>query len=206
MDDAEVRFEREGAEGLVAVGSYLIDAAKRFGVRFENACVPAANQHYCEVEITEGSKLLSKPTKAESEFLSEAGLGKNWRLACHAKIERSGEIVVMTKEKKTSSEAEEKEQSEEYRKRFEELPLDKKMSELFRLEAIALSETLTYVANSPYTLVDKIMDVMADFGFKLEKQKKEAAKPEEHRSNGHKAESTETEEQSSEAEKEPKGD
>lgn len=206
MKDAEVRFGREDAEGLVAVGSYLSDAAKRFGIKFETTCSPAANEHFCELEVTEGSTLLSKPTKAEAEFLKNGGLGEKWRLACHAKIERAGEIVVMTKEKKTTSEAEEKEHSEEYRKRFEELPLDKKMAELLRLEAIALSETLNYVANSPYTLVDKIMDVMADFGIKLEKQKKEAGKPEEHRSNGHKSDSTETEPQDSETEKESKGD
>jgi ferredoxin len=203
MNDAEVRFEREDSEGLVAVGSYLSDAAKRFGVKFENECVPSANEHFCEIEIREGSSLLSTPTNAETEFIKTAGLSENWRLACHAKIERPGEIVVMTKEKKASAE-EEKDQYEEYRKRFEDLPLDKKMSELIRLEAVALSETLNYVANSPYTLVDKIMDVMAGFGFKLEKEKKESAKPEEHRTNGHKSETSESGDAGSEAEKETK--
>src|SRR5688572_11704307 len=137
MNDAEVRFEREDSEGLVAVGSYLSDAAKRFGVKFENECVPSANEHFCEIEIREGSSLLSTPTNAETEFIKTAGLSEKWRLACHAKIERPGEIVVMTKEKKASAE-EEKDQYEEYRKRFEDLPLDKKMSELIRLEAVAL--------------------------------------------------------------------
>jgi len=203
MNDAEVRFEREDAEGLVAIGSYLSDAAKRLGVKFDNECVPSANEHFCEVEIREGSLLLSTPTNTESEFIKGAGLGGNWRLACHAKIERPGEIVVMTKEKKATAE-EEKDQYEEYRKRFEDLPLDKKMSELIRLEAVALSETLNYVANSPYTLVDKIMDVMAGFGFNLEKEKKESAKPEEHRTNGHKSETSESGESGSEAEKEKK--
>jgi ferredoxin len=199
MNDAEVRFEREGAEGLVAVGSYLGDAAKRFGVRFEGECVPGANEHFCEIEIREGSSLLSVPTNAENEFIESAGLNANWRLACHAKIERTGEIVVMTKEKKAA--AEEKDQYEEYRKRFEDLPLDKKMSELIRLEAVALSETLSYVANSPYTVADKIMDLMAGFGFKLEKEKKEAARPEEHRSNGHKPEESASGEKTGETEK-----
>jgi ferredoxin len=203
MNDAEVRFEREDAEGLVALGSYLSDAAKRFGVKFENECVPSANEHFCEIEIREGSSLLSTPTNSETEFIKTAGLSENWRLACHTKIERPGEIVVMTKEKKASAE-EEKDQYEEYRKRFEDLPLDKKMSELIRLEAVALSETLNYVANSPYTLVDKIMDVMAGFGFKLEKEKKESAKPEEHRTNGHKSETFESGDTGSAAEKETK--
>lgn len=203
MSDAEVKFERENAEGLVPIGSYLSAAAKRFGVKFEGDCVPSANEHFCAVEIREGSALLSAPTNAETEFIKDAGLGGNWRLACHAKIERPGEIVVMTKEKK-SPEEEDKDQYEEYRKRFEELPLDKKMSELLRLEAVALSETLNYVANSPYTIVDKIMDVMAGFGIRLEKEKKESTKPEEHRTNGNKPGSSEAGGTVNEAEKETK--
>src|SRR5215203_2287233 len=100
MNDAEVRFEREDAEGLVAIGSYLSDAAKRLGVKFDNECVPSANEHFCEVEIREGSLLLSTPRNTESEFIKGAVLSGDWRLACHAKIGRPGEIVVMTKEKK----------------------------------------------------------------------------------------------------------
>ena len=205
MNDAEVRFEREDAEGLVAVGTYLCDAVKRFGIKFEGDCVAGANEHFCEVEIREGTSLLSPPTNAEKEFIEGAGLGQHWRLACHAKIERPGEIVVMTKEKKATAE-EEKDQYEEYRKRFEDLPLDKKMSELIRLEAVALSETLNYVANSPYTIVDKIMDVMAGFGFKLEREKKESARPEEHRTNGNKSEPSASGENGEKAESRAKDD
>lgn len=196
MADAFVRFDRENAEGVVAVGSYIGDAAKRFGVKFEEECIPPADQHYCAVEIREGADFLSEKTAAEKKFLKEAKLGKNWRLACHAKIEKPGEVVVMTKEneKKEKEKAEEeKEQAEEYRKRFEDLPLEKKMAELVRLEGIALSETLSYIINSPYKAADKLMDIMAEFGFKLETQKKESAKPEEHRTNGASAEETPTE-------------
>jgi hypothetical protein len=90
----------------------------------------------------------------------------------------------MTKEKPKVEEEAEKEQAEDYRKRFEELPLEKKMAELVRLESIALSETLSFVINSPYKVADKVMDFMAEFGFKLDREKKEASKPEEHRTNG----------------------
>lgn len=184
MADAVVRFEREDAEGLVAVGSYLCDAAKRLGVKFEPECTTDPIEHHCAVEVTEGVSLLSARTSIEKGILKEAGLGKNWRLACHAKIEKAGEIVVMTKEKPKAEEGSEKDQAEDYRKRFEELPLEKKMSELVRLESIALSETLSFVINSPYKIADKVMDFMAEFGFKMEKDKKEASKPEEHRVNG----------------------
>ena len=185
MSDAVVRFEREDAEGIVAVGSYLGDAAKRFGVRFDPACsFNESVEHNCAVEIIEGGELLSEKTSAEKEILKDSDLGDSWRLACHAKIERAGEVVVMTKEKPKVEKEEEKDQAEDYRKRFEELPLEKKMAELVRLEGIALSETLNFVINSPYKVADKVMDFMAEFGFKLDKEKKEAVKPEEHRSNG----------------------
>ena len=179
MSDAEVRFERENAEGLVAVGSYLSDAAKRFGVKFEAECVPAAAEHYCQVQIVEGAEFLSEKTATEND----ANLDEGWRIACHAKIEKAGEIVVMTKEKPAAVE-EEKDKAEDYRKRFEDLPLEKKMAELVRLESIALSETLNFVVNSPYKIADKVMDFLAEFGLKAEAAKKESTKPEEHRTNG----------------------
>lgn len=180
MSDAEVRFEREDAEGLVAVGSYLSDAAKRFGVKFESECIPATGEHFCQVQIEEGSEFLSEKTAAENE----ANLDEGWRIACHAKIEKAGEIVVMTKEKAAAAAEEEKDKAEDYRKRFEDLPLEKKMAELVRLESMALSETLNFVVNSPYKVADKVMDFLAEFGFKMETDKKESAKPEEHRTNG----------------------
>ena len=185
MSDPVLRFEREDAEGIVAVGSYLGDAAKRFGVRFDPECsLVEPIEHHCAVEVIEGGELLSEKTSAEKEILTEASLGDPWRLACHAKIEKAGEIVVMTKEKPKAEKEEEKDHAEDYRKRFEELPLEKKMAELVRLESIALSETLSFVINSPYKVADKVMDFMAEFGFKLDKEKKEASKPEEHRTNG----------------------
>ena len=88
MNDAEVRFEREKAEGLVAVGSYLSDAAKRFGVKFEAECVPAAGEHFCQIQIVEGAEFLSEKTATEKD----ANLDKGWRIACHAKIEKAGEL------------------------------------------------------------------------------------------------------------------
>ena len=185
MSDPVVRFEREDAEGIVAVGSYLGDAAKRFGVRFDPECpLIEPIEHHCAVEVIEGGELLSEKTSAEKEILTEESLGDPWRLACHAKIDKAGEIVVMTKEKPKAEKEEEKDQAEDYRKRFEELPLEKKMAELVRLESIALSETLSFVINSPYKVADKVMDFMAEFGFKLDKEKKEASKPKEHRTNG----------------------
>lgn len=184
MPDVQIKFEREGVEGIVAVGTYLSDAAKRFGVRFEGECVPMENVHFCQMEIKHGANHLSAETAAENDFNAANGHKKNERLACQAKIEKPGDIVIMTKEKEPVSEEEEKKENEAYRKQFAELPLDKKITELVQLEALALSDTLSYLANSPFTIADKVMGVMAGFGLKMEKNEKDAVRPDEHRANG----------------------
>lgn len=184
MSDVEIKFERENLDGIVAVGTYLIDAMKRFGIRPEAPCVIPEKKHYCAVQITNGSDLLSPPTADETEYFKEHGQKENERLACQVIIEKLGEVTVMTEEKKTEEESEEKSQTEDYRKTFEEMPLEKKIANLVRLEAITLGETFSFIANSPYLIFEKIGDVMAEFGFKLEKDAKAASRPKEHKDAG----------------------
>lgn len=183
MSEAEIRFERENREGLIPVGTYLSNAAGRFGIRFKEDCVPAEGSHCCEVEIRKGAHLLSEPTVAEHEFFKGRDRG-NSRLACHARIEKSGDITIMTTETKTTEEPEEKSEhekrTEEFRKEFAEMPLEKKIASLVRLEAMALSETVSFVINSPYLVFDKMLDVLAEFGLKKEQTEREAARPQEH--------------------------
>jgi ferredoxin len=185
MQEAEIKFERENREGLVAVGTYIVDAAKRFGVRFEDVCVPDADVHYCSLVIKSGMDLLSQMTKAETEHFAKGVRKPNERLACQVKIEKAGEIVIMTEEKAQDSapEAEKTvaDTSEEYKKAFEEMPLEKKIANLVQLETIALGETVSFILNSPFKIADKVMDVMAEFGFKKEERQKEAARPAEHK-------------------------
>ena len=61
------------------------------------------------------------------------------------------------------------------------MPLEKKIASLVELEAIALGETFSFVLNSPYKAVGKVVDVMAEFGFKLDKEDHEAKRPEDHK-------------------------
>jgi hypothetical protein len=93
----------------------------------------------------------------------------------------------MTK-KKVKEDAEEakkvSDRNEEYRKEFAELPLEKKIANLVQLESIALGETVSFIFNSPFKIADKVLDVMAEFGFKKEEQEREAARPAEHKGNG----------------------
>jgi ferredoxin len=181
MPDVEITFEREGLSGVVAVGTYLSDAMKRFGIRLSPEC-DIVSGHYCAVTVEKGEELLSPPTVAETEHFSNTPRRSGQRLACHAKIVKPGEIVVMTKEKQEESKSETS--SEQYRKAFSELPLEEKISELVRLEAIALGETFSFILNSPFKIAEKVGDVMAEFGMKMENAAKQAARPEEHTADG----------------------
>jgi len=182
MADVEIRFEREELEGLVPVGTYIGDAMRRLGIRDVEPCNARGEEHDCEVEITSGEDLLSPPTSIESEHFGGSSRKAGQRLACQAKIERSGEVVVMTKEKAEKKEEEKAEEtkSEEYRKEFTDLPLEKKIADLVRLEAITLGDTFSFILNSPMKVFEKMGDVMAEFGMKLETEAKKAHRPAEH--------------------------
>ncbi len=178
-EEAEIKFEREDRDGLVAVGTYLLDAARRMGLDLQNE--EFGEQEFIVFTITKGGELLSAPTKAELDLLSEDRRRHGDRFASHAKIERSGEITIMTAQKKEKeAKPKEEEMRDEYRKQFEDLPLEKKIASLVELEAIAFSDTLSFVINSPQMIVGKLLDVMAEFGLKLETDQKKQARPDEH--------------------------
>jgi ferredoxin len=195
MKEVEIRFERENQEGVIPPGTYLIDAAKRFGIRFDDVCDIESGTHFCSVTVTKGSQLLSGETKAETAYFKSNPRGTNERLACQARIEDPGEVVVMTKAKeKPATESQEKndDSNEAYRKEFAELPLEKKIANLVQLESIALGETVSFIINSPFKIGEKVLDVMAEFGFKKEERERDAVRPEEHKteSNGKKKKSS----------------
>lgn len=185
MSKVIIKFENEKAEGIVAVGTYLIDAAKRLGIKIDCDCFneEVETKGSCAVKITNGKTLLSSPTKLETELLTATQRKNGERLACQTKIEKAGEVTIMTKEKKVSEEEKKDQQEatkEEFKKQFEELPLEKKIANLMELEAIALSETFSFVVNSPYAAVGKVFDVLAGFGLKMEKSDQDAKRPDEH--------------------------
>jgi ferredoxin len=181
MNETELKFEREDRSGVAVAGSYLIDATRRIGIEVEAECGRLGLCDSCAMTIKQGKDLLSAPTKAETEQLSDDRRKNGERLSCQAKIEKSGEVVIMTKEKKKEEKPSDEEKTEAFRKEFEELPLEKKIAALMKLEAIALSETFSFILNSPYKIADKVMDVMAEFGLKLDEEAKNAKTPEEHK-------------------------
>lgn len=183
MKEVLVTFEEEVVrEGIVAKGTYLMDAAKRLGVEIDDGCRRGEEEHRCEMVIGDGADILSDPTSIELEALSESERKKGKRLACQARIDRPGELKIMSvqKPKETAKAAEEEKPEEEFKKEFEQMPLEKKIASLLELEAIALGETFSFVINSPYAAFGKAMDVLAEFGFKKDRADQEAKRPEEH--------------------------
>lgn len=183
--DVEIKFEPEGRHGVVATGTYLFDAAKRLGVDIDAECGRRGECDSCKVTVLSGRNLLSEPTKAELDRLDAEQIIKGERLSCQAKIIGSGEITVMAKKKEKTEEEktqeQEKKKVDEFRKEFDELPLEKKIAALLELEAVALSETISFVVNSPFKVVDKLMDVLAEFGLKMDREDQSKKRPEEHR-------------------------
>lgn len=179
MQETELIFEREERNGIAAVGSYLYDAARRLGIEVD--CERLGESDDCAMRIKEGAEFLSEVTEREKQHLTSEQRTAGERLACQVKIQSAGTIVVMTNKKKEEEKPKEEVQVEEYRKQFEELPLEKKISSLLELEGIALSETFSFVLNSPSHIVSKIMDVLAEFGLKIEESDKKAKRPPEHK-------------------------
>lgn len=182
VKEIEITFEREGLHGIVAVGSYIRDAAKRFGIKQEAPCDTEKDLHYCAVTLSSGADLLSPLTEAEKRYFAEIGGDANERLGCQARFDKEGEVEVVTQEseKEAPTVDSEKPADDDYLKAFADLPLDKKIADLVKLEAMALGDTLAYIANTPYTVAEKVMDVLAGFGFERHEKEKEAERPKEH--------------------------
>jgi ferredoxin len=180
MSDAYIKFTREGLSGTVAVGSYLGDVMRRFGIHHEIECDRVNDDHACELTVTSGGDLLSDLTSVESEHFANMGRTNDRRLACEARITKPGEIEIMTDEKEQAAAAEEKSAKDKIYEEFEALPLEKKIASLLKMEVNTLGETVSYVVNSPMKVVEKVGDVIAEFGMKLEAEAKKASRPKEH--------------------------
>lgn len=181
--EVEIRFKatKENDKelfGLVSEGSYLIDAARRLGVRLEAVCEQLPDSQEFVFKIEKGAELLSQPTKLELELLNESRRNNGERLASQAKIVKSGEIVIMPIPKKEEPKVEDK--IADFQTEFAKLPLQEKISTLLQLESITLADTVSAVLNSPYMLGDKIVEIMAHFGLKMDEADRKAKQPAEH--------------------------
>lgn len=181
----EIKFEVENQperSGVVPEGTYLWDAAKRLGLHLKAECEGRGACDTCAVTILKGREMLSTPTSAEMQHLTDERRNNGERLACQTRIERNGELIVMVKKQEVEEEETKGgDEPRDFRKDFQELPFEKKFATLAQLEAVALSETLNYVSTLPSFVVGKIMDLMGTFGKQMEDQKRAEKRPEEHK-------------------------
>jgi ferredoxin len=183
----EIKFEVENQperSGIVAEGSYLWDAAKRLGVHLQAECEGRGECETCTVMVKEGAECLSAPTTAEVKMLGDERHAGGERLSCQARIERNGELLVMVRETVTEEAKLKEEKPRDFRKDFEDLPLEKKFKTLVEIETVAFGEAINFVAGLPSTVVGKVMDLLGVLGLKMEEQKRAAQRPVEHQTNG----------------------
>ena len=60
-------------------------------------------------------------------------------------------------------------------KEFGSLPLDEKLSTLFRMEVSTLSEAFRFVMNDPMKLANKVGDFIVEFGHRVENEFRKAS-------------------------------
>lgn len=175
----EIKIEPDGRDGLIAEGTYILDAAKRLGVKLPTECGGRGECDTCAVKVEQGATLLSGLTEAEREHLSPERLAAGERLACQTKVERGGELVLsrvpMTERAATSDET-----AKDLRKEFRELPLKRKLSTLVELEAVTLFQTLDTLIEIPFSLGGRVMDLLAGRGRTLNERDRASRRPAEH--------------------------
>lgn len=178
----DIKFEPDGRSGVIAEGTYLWDAAKRLGVRLPSECEGRGECDTCAVIVEKGATLLSSLTESERVRLSPERLAAGERLACQAKIERGGEELVLRPVPVTERAETTQETVKELRKEFSELPLERKLATLVELEAVTMFQTLSAIADIPYKIGGKVLDLMAGRGRQLSERERAARRPAEHRS------------------------
>lgn len=174
-----IKFEIENKperEGIVAVDTYLSDAAKRLGVKLGDCTEENGD---CAVTILSGADNLSTPTSREMHELTDEQRASGVRLACQARLQRSGDVVVKVAEKvKEKTEAE---KERDFRRDFQKLPLEKKFATLVEIEAVALGEAANFIANLPRTLGNQVVGILAKFGRQIDTRERDARRPADHK-------------------------
>jgi ferredoxin len=154
-----ITFEPSGINGLVAEGTYLIDAARRMGAPLGEGCTSGKGEcPSCVVSVKAGANLLSAPSLAEEQQLGADQLDQSLRLACQVKIENHGEVVVMAATRAQRSTP--VDDGSELTKKFGALPLGRKLATLVQLEAITMSEAFDSAIEKPLAFGSKTFDTI----------------------------------------------
>jgi ferredoxin len=167
-----ITFEPSGLTGVVAEGTYLIDAARRMGVSLGEGCTIGKSEcPACLLAVKSGAALLSAPSAAELKHLDVEDLAQSHRLACQVKLQFPGEVVVMATARKPGSSGVPRDTASELRREFGALPLRQKLATLMQLEAITMSEALDSAIEKPLAFGARTMDAVLN---KTRAKKKQA--------------------------------
>jgi ferredoxin len=172
----EWKAEGEERSGVVAEGAYLWAAVKRIGVRLPAECEGRGECDTCAVVVSEGATLLSGLTDAERKILSPERLASGERLACQAKVERGGDVVLRpvptTERAETAEEA-----ARDLREEFRRMSLKKKFATLVGIEADMAYETLVRAVDIPFDLFGKGLELLAGRGRRIAQNERAARRP-----------------------------
>jgi ferredoxin len=174
-----VEFTPDGQHGVVAEGTYLWDAAKRLGVRLPAECEGRGECDTCAVVVKDGATLLSSLTDAERARLSPERLAAGERLACQAKVERAGSLVlqpVPQPEREPTTEETTRKLSTEFR----DMSLQEKFATLAELEIIAVSQTFRTIADLSVGALEKGLDSIVGLGRARARRQRASRRPPEH--------------------------
>ena len=155
-----ITFEPSGISGLVAEGTYLIDAARRMGASLGTGCTAGKGDcPACLVTVKTGAGLLSVPSDLEERVLGAEQLEQAFRIACQVKIESPGEIVVSVSSQRARGNAS-RDSDSDLQKTFGSLTLEKKIATLLKLEAITMSEAFDTAIQKPLALGTRALDAV----------------------------------------------
>ena len=174
--NVEWRVDGEGRTGLVAEGTYLWDAAKRLGLSLPAECGGRGECDTCAVVVEEGATLLSGLTDAERTRLSPERLAAGERLACQAKAEQTGSLVLRPVPAAARAETTE-EAARDFREEFKRMPLRKRLATLAGLEADMAYETLVRAVDIHFDLFGKGLDLLAGRGRRLSEAERARRRP-----------------------------
>ena len=151
-----ITFEPSGISGLVAEGTYVIDAARRMGAPLGAGCTVGKGEcPACVVSVKSGANILSQRSAVEEKQL---GIDQSLRLACQVKIENPGEVVVMVAARPQVRPTNPADTEAELRTKFGGLSLGKKIATLAALEVITISEAFDSAIEKPLAFGSKTFD------------------------------------------------
>ncbi len=89
-----VRFESDGIEVDVPVGTSILEAARAAGAQVGSACGGVCACSTCHVYVKQGLDALSAPNDREEDIMDKAfDVRANSRLGCQSKILRDVTVV-----------------------------------------------------------------------------------------------------------------